>query len=270
MRTISSRQNPSVRAFRDLARDADATGARLLLDGVHLVHDARRAGLAFETVVVAASRASRDSEEGRLAAALDDSSIDVVVAPDQVFGAMSPVASPSGIAAIVRRHPLTIDSILAISDALIVATVGIQDPGNLGSVVRAAEAFEASAVLVCGTADHAAANPFSWKALRGSMGSALRIPIAAGLDGATAIDRLRREGVRTIAAVARGGHGPETVSWARPVAVVVGGEGPGLPQRLADRCDERITIPMAANVESLNVAVAGALLLYIARARRSG
>jgi RNA methyltransferase, TrmH family len=270
MRTISSRQNPSVRAFRELARDADQSGARLLLDGAHLVHDARRAGLPFEIVAVAASRAARECEEGTLASALDETGVDVVVASDQVFAAMSPVTSPSGIVAIARRQPVTVDAILTMSDAMIVTTVGIQDPGNLGSAVRAAEAFEASGVLVCGSAEQASANPFSWKALRGSMGSALRIPLAAGLDGATAIDLLRREGVRTIAAVAHGGHDPETVSWTRPVAVVVGGEGPGLPQHLADRCDERITIPMAANVESLNVAVAGALLLYIARARRSG
>jgi TrmH family RNA methyltransferase len=268
MRTISSRQNPVVRLFRDLATDTDRAGTRLLLDGAHLVHDAHRAGARFEIVAVAASRSSTDHEEGRLAAALDALGADVVMAPDSVFAAMSPVRSPSGIAAVIERPSTEPDAIARAANALILMTVDIQDPGNLGSTTRAAEAFGATGVLVCSSSGNPPANPFSWKALRGSMGSALRIPIAAGLDAATTIDDLRRSGVRTVATIARGGRDPQALSWADPVAVVLGGEGAGLSPSLAGQCDERVTIPMAPAVESLNVAVAGAILLYAGRRAR--
>jgi TrmH family RNA methyltransferase len=268
MRTISSRQNPAVRLFRDLAADTDRAGTRLLLDGAHLVHDAHRAGARFEIVAVAASRSSSEHDEGRLAAALEALGTDVVVAPDSVFAAMSPVKSPGGIAAVIQRPPAEPDAIVRAADALVLLTVDLQDPGNLGATIRAAEAFGATGVLVCGSSGNPPANPFSWRALRGSMGSALRMPIAAGLDAATTIDGLRRSGVRTVATVARGGRDPQALSWTDPVAVVLGGEGPGLSPSLAGRCDERVTIPMAPAVESLNVAVAGAILLYAARRAR--
>ena len=106
MKTISSRQNPIVREFRDLARAPDP-GARLLLDGAHLVREAQRAGAAIRIVAVAASKMERDSEEGALARALAGSGTEVVSASDQVFDAMSPVRTPGGIVAIAERTPAT-------------------------------------------------------------------------------------------------------------------------------------------------------------------
>ena len=105
MRTISSRQNQALRAFRALADEPDPTGARLLLDGAHLVRDAHQAGARFELVAVASSRLASDTEEGALAHALDRAGADVIVTSDQLFGAISPVRTPSGIMAIAIREP---------------------------------------------------------------------------------------------------------------------------------------------------------------------
>ena len=104
MKPVSSRQNPIVRTFRVLADDPDPTGERLLLDGAHLVRDAHAAGAAFEVLVVAASHLGDDGEEGGLARELESAGVDVIAADDKVFAALSPVKSPSGIAAIVRRQ----------------------------------------------------------------------------------------------------------------------------------------------------------------------
>ena len=140
MRIISGRQNPAVRVFRTLASDTPSDGERVLLDGAHLVREARDAGTSFEIVAVASSRLARDTEEGRLALALEQDGVDVVMAPDQLFSAISPVRTPSGIIAVGRRRPLSASEIGRQPDALLLVAVDVQDPGNLGSLLRAAEA----------------------------------------------------------------------------------------------------------------------------------
>jgi TrmH family RNA methyltransferase len=268
MRIISGRQNPAVRVFRSLASGTDLSGHRLLLDGAHLVREAREAGTAFEIVAIASSRLAGDTEEGRLAHSLDHDGVDVVMAPDQLFGTISPVRTPSGIVAVAHRRPADPAAICSLPDALTLVAVDVQDPGNLGSLLRAAEAGGATGALVCGTPSRGSANPFSWKALRGSMGSALRLPVAAGLEAGDALACLRNAGARAIAAVPRGGSDPDVVDWRGPVGILLGSEGEGLSGDIVDRSDVRVTIPMAARVESLNVAVAGALLVYAARRGR--
>ena len=268
MRRVSSRQNDAVRAFRALAREPDSNGARLLLDGVHLVRDAHRAGIDFELVVVAASRLDAATEEQHLVGTLERDGVDVAVAPDSVFDAISPVRSPSGLAAIARRHVVTVADICQRTGGFVLAAVDVQDPGNLGALLRSAEAGGVTGMLVCANGQSGAANPFSWKAVRGSMGSVLRLPVAAGVRAEDAVEALRSSGARLIAAVPRGGADPDALDWRGHVGLVVGGEGPGLPGHLADRCDEHVTLPMAPAVESLNVAVAGGILVYAARRQR--
>src|SRR5439155_346809 len=132
-------------------------------------------------------------------------------------------------------------------------------------IVRAAEAAGATGVVSAG----ASANPFGWKALRGSMGSALRLPTFAAADAATALADARRRGCRIVATAPRGGTSIFALDLKGPVAVLIGGEGPGLPAALTDAADERVTIPMQAPVESLNAAVTEALIVYEAKRQRS-
>lgn len=264
VRTISSRQNPIVRAFRELADAPDPSGARLLLDGAHLVSDARRAGASFDVVAISASRLDADTEEARMARTLERDGVDVVAAARGVFSALSPVKTPSGIVAIASRRPIAAADICARPDAFVLAAVDVQDPGNVGSILRAAEAAGVTGALVCGTS----ANPFSWKAVRGSMGSALRLPIANGIPPDDAVECMRIAGLRLVAAVARGGDDPDAIDWRGRAGLLLGGEGPGLSAGIVARCDERVTIPMAPAVESLNVAVAAAVLVYAARRQR--
>jgi TrmH family RNA methyltransferase len=264
MRHVTSRQNPIVSAFRALAETADPSGARLLLDGAHLVGEAQRAGLAFEAVAVLASRLDGDTEEGRIADALHHRGVDVVVANDQVFAAISPVRTPSGIVAIARRTPTTVAEVCGGAHGFVVGIVDVQDPGNVGAIVRVAEAGGGTGVLVAGVS----ATPFSWKAVRGSMGSVLRLPVAAGMDVDAALACMTEAGLRTVAAVPRDGLAPDEIDWSGSVGLLLGGEGPGLPCALVDRCDARVTIPMSPSVESLNVAAAAAILIYAARRQR--
>jgi RNA methyltransferase, TrmH family len=268
MRTISSRQNQAVRAFRMLVDEPDVTGARLLLDGAHLVQEAHASAAGFEIVAVAASRLASNTEEGALARMLDGAGVDVVVSSDEVFRTMSPVRTPSGILAIAIRDPSSATEICGQPHGLVLIAVDVQDPGNVGALLRAAEAGGVTGALICRGESSASANPFSWKALRGSMGSALRLPIAAGLEAGAAIDAVKRAGARTIAAVPRDGADPDAIDWSGHIGLVLGGEGPGLTDAVVHACAETVSIPMATPVESLNVAVAGAILVYAAHRQR--
>jgi TrmH family RNA methyltransferase len=264
VRVITSRHNPAVRSFREAIDAGDRSGTTLLLDGSHLVGEALSAGLTIELAAVAATRLDGDTEERRLADALERVGVDVIAAADRVFSAISPVKHPSGIVAIARRDAATAAAVCARPDALVLAVVDVQDPGNLGAILRVGEAAGVTGVLACG----ASANPFSWRSLRGSMGSALRLPIAASMTIDAAFECMKDAGLRTVAAVARGGSDPDAVRWDRPTGVLLGGEGSGLSDAVARGCDDRVTVPMTPPVESLNVAVAAAIVLYAARRQR--
>jgi TrmH family RNA methyltransferase len=262
MRTISSRQNPLVRQCREAAR-ADTTAPLALLDGAHLIVAALDAGL---TVPIAAVNTGRQHEPelASLIARLHTCGSETVAVTDSVMHAISPVRTPTGIVALATRELTSPESLLPHPFALLIAAVDVQDPGNLGALMRGAEAAAATGLIACGTSAH----PLAWKSLRGSMGSALRLPLAVCQCPTDLLRAARAAGLRPIAAVPRGGMAPEAADWLAPVIVFVGGEGPGLPQELIDGCQTQVTIPMAEPVESLNVSVAGALVLYAARRQR--
>ena len=127
MKAISSRQNPLVRLFRELADTPDSSDTRVLLDGLHLVREARAAALEFEAVALASSHVIGETEEGELARALESTGAPVFTVSDAVFSAMSPVRSPSGIAAIARRTPSDGDAIIAANNGFTLVAADVQD-----------------------------------------------------------------------------------------------------------------------------------------------
>jgi TrmH family RNA methyltransferase len=206
----------------------------------------------------------RSTEEGALAHTLLQAGIEVVTAGDQVFAAVSPVRTPSGIVAIAHRAPTNVDAILAHARLFVMVVVDVQDPGNLGALMRVAEAGGVTGMIVTGDS----ANPFSWKTVRGSMGSALRLPVARSRTIDVLMQDIQGSRARVVAAVPRDGDDPDAIDWAGRIAVVVGGEGAGLSPQMTAAADARVTIPMAPPVESLNVAASAAIIIYAARRRR--
>ena len=259
--TITSRQNPLVARFRTAARGD--VGGVLLLDGAHLVGDALAAGLTVQLAAV--TPASSDEPDVRaLVDALQRDGVEVITVSASVMDAVSPVKTPSGVVALAER-PAVEGGLYAGSTALVVAAVDVQDPGNLGAIVRVAEAAGATGFAAAG----GSANPFGWKARRGSMGSALRLPIVSEMSAEGVVADAKQHGCRVIAAVPRHGRSIFDVDLTGPIAVLIGGEGQGLAQTVVDSADQRITIPMQAPVESLNAAVTAALIVYEARRQRS-
>ena len=263
MNPIASRQNPFVQRCRDLARRRDARGGDILLDGLHLLSDALAAG-----VPIAAAAATTDvwrSQEGTsLLRRLEAAGTELFEATTAVIEAASPVRTSSGLVAIGRWHTADTNAILTAGPPLALCVVHVQDPGNVGAIVRAAEAAWATGVIVAaGSAD-----PFGWKALRGSMGSAFRLPIAAGVEVVDVCASARSHGVRIVATSPADGIDLYECDLTGPTLVLVGGEGAGLPAEVGALAHAAVRIPMRSPVESLNVAVATGIILFEAQRQR--
>ena len=260
MKRVTSRSNSIVQRYREVGRGKDHSA--ILLDGVHLILEALSIPRLLQHVLVESAAVERPDTASVLERLVQEG-IDVVEATAAVIAAASPVASPSGMVALAARPALVAERLYG-SGATILIACDIQNPGNLGAMVRVAEASGASGVVAAGTS----ADPFGWKALRGSMGSALRFPIGREADIGSTIAVARARGCRTIAAMPRGGKAMFDADLRPPLALLVGGEGAGLPEEVAALVDERVTVPMQPPVESLNAAVTAALLLYEARRQR--
>ena len=262
MRRISSRQNPLVARFRELARAPGSKG-EVLLDGERLVEEALDAGVRLETVAFVERIV--DSRADTLVARLERAGAQVVRVPEQVLTAMSPARQPSGVVAIAGLQSSTLDEVLRAQPSLVLMLAGIQDAGNVGAIIRAADACGATGVIATeGTAD-----PFGWKALRGAMGSTFRVPMTVKQATATSLTRLKHSGIKLIATTPRDGKMLDECDLSGPVAIALGAEGPGLTDQIAAAADEHVTIPMRPPVESLNVAITAALILYEASRQRA-
>ncbi len=260
METITSRRNPLVARFRHAARRDAGAGTDVLLEGPRLVEDALAAGLRVDVAAVSTAPAPRVAALARLEPAAR-----VVRVPAAVMDALSPAATPSGLVALAALAPAPLEHALRFPRPLVVGLSGVQDPGNTGAAIRAVEAGGASGVVAVGGAD-----PLGWKALRGAMGSAFRLPVARADDPAAVARRAAAHGLRVIAAVPHGGMPVAEVDLRGPCLVWLGAEGSGLDRDAAATADETVSIPMCPPVESLNLAVAAALIVYEAARQRGG
>ena len=261
--TLRSRANPLYKRLRALKQKGTA-GGLCLLEGPKLTREALGAGLTL--LEAAASPRAESTPGGTLALAeLRERGVPVRRMAEALLASLSDAATSQGIVALAER-PAFAPELVFRGTPLVLVIDGVQDPGNLGALLRSAEAAGASGAFVT----RGSADPLSWKALRGSMGSALRLPIVLMTSPADAIAEVRRNGCRAIATVPRGGRSLYEIDLTGPIAALIGGEGHGLAALIVDAADERVSIPMAAPVESLNAAVTAGLIVYEAQRQRGG
>lgn len=261
--TLTSRRHPLVARCRDAA---DGSSDEVLLDGPHLVADALAAGTPLHAILVGEG-AERRPEIARLVTSAHVAGVVVQLVTAAVLDAASPTRTPSGVVALAHLALAEVAAVIVPPPALVTVAVGVQDPGNLGTLVRSSEAAGATGVLALG----ASAHPLGWRALRGSMGSALRLPIARRADTEAALAELRDAGVRLVALSTDGADATlGDVDLRGPVAICAGAEGTGLPSAALALADVRLRIPMRPPVESLNVGVAASLVLFEAMRQRAG
>jgi TrmH family RNA methyltransferase len=254
---IASRVNPRVKQLRGAFAGNARLGAGLgAIEGETLLQEALRSGLTLKTVFVS---------EQREAPTWVPRGVEVLYLTGEVFASAVDTVHPQGIAALVEPPVWTIESV-DLAGGLLLIAAGVQDPGNLGTLIRSAEAFGACAVLTTpGTVSE-----WNQKAVRASAGSVCRVPVVGVTEGD--VEALKAGGVRVYAAVAGEGDAV-SVSGADlrgACALMIGNEGAGIAAEWLAQADARVTIPMPGRVESLNAGVAGSLLLYEAARQRAG
>lgn len=256
---IASRSNTRIKQLRAaFAGHARLSGGLIAIEGNHLLEEALRSGMVLKTIFLS---------EHRSLPGYVPSSIEVLRLTGEIFDSIMDTRSPQGIAALMVPPVAALEDLLW-GIPLILVAAGLQDPGNLGTLVRSAEAFGASGVMVT----QGAVSPWNGKALRASVGSIFRLPVVTGTT-----DNLRTlqvRGVRILAAVGAGvGSAKVTelvdVDLTGSVAIMVGNEGAGLDPAYLELADARVTISCAGPVESLNAGIAGSIILYEAHRQRA-
>ena len=268
LRRIDGRHNPLAKELRQAFSRAELTDDGFCaIEGVRIVEEATRSGLRFRAVIF---KESAENLADRLLPQIG-ANVDTLLFSDTLFDSVVPSETPQGVAALVRWKEFSFEDVLErLQIGPVVVLVGVQDPGNLGTILRSAEAFGcAGAVLGEGTV-----SAFNSKVIRASAGSIFRLPLvmakAAGETDKIS-SKLRNAGVRLIATSSHKGTPIDQVRLTDSCAVFIGSEGSGLPRNLLSQVDELVAIPHTQQVESLNAGVAGSIVLYeAARQRRSG
>ena len=257
VRIVNSKQNARLKELRRALRSPDRHGGVIGIEGPHLLEEAARAGLRIETIFLGDAASHFD---------LESRDCEVIVAPDSILSSVLETETPQPVAALVEPPQWSWTDVLVPgqSNGLIVVLAGLQDPGNLGTILRSAEAFGASGIVALpGTASH-----WNQKAMRASAGSVFRLPvIQAGVDECFA--RLREAGVTTMTTALKDATPANALDFTRPAAIVIGNEGNGVPEEIARRADGAVTIPCPGPVESLNASIAASILLYECSVQRS-
>lgn len=266
LRRVEGRHNPLVKELRQAFTRAELTDTGdCAIEGVRIVEEAIRSGLHFRAVLF---RESAQNLGERLLPQIG-SHVETLLLPDKLFDGAVPSETPQGVAALVRLKEFSLDDILErLQVGPVVAVIGLQDPGNLGTILRSAEAFGcAGAVLGEGTV-----SAFNSKVIRASAGSIFRLPVvvakaAGGLE--EILKRMKNAGLRLIATSSHKGTPLDQAKLTGLSAIFIGSEGSGLPRTLLAQLDELVAIPHTPQVESLNAGVAGSIVLYEAARQRA-
>lgn len=267
LRRVEGRHNALVKELRQAFARAERTqDGNCAIEGLRIVEEATRSGLRFRAVFF---KESAQNLAERLLPQIG-ANVDTLLLPDKLFDDAVPSETPQGVAALVRLKDFSVADILErLQVGPIIVLAGLQDPGNLGTILRSAEAFGSAGVVL----GEGTVSPFNSKVIRASAGSIFRLPVvmAKATGGLEEIStKLREKSVRLIATSSHKGTPLDHSNLVGPAAVFIGNEGTGLPRAVLTQADELIAIPHTPQVESLNAGVAGSIVLYeAARQRRS-
>ncbi|HXF82829.1 MAG TPA: RNA methyltransferase [bacterium] len=263
---LTSTKNPLVRRLRALAdRPAREREGRLVIEGVRLVEDVLDARVPLELLLYDPAASKRDARLGALVARAAAAGVRLIEAAPHVIAAASQVDTPQGVLAVVEIPRPAPAPLLDHPDLLLVVADRIHDPGNLGTLIRVADAAGATGVAATrGTVD-----PYNPKAVRASMGSVFHLPVVM-VERNALLQELDARGIRILVADPRGAVDYTAAPYTPPLAIVLGGEAEGAHPAWREAAVAAVRIPLYGRAESLNVASAAALLLYEARRRREG
>ena len=255
LRLVQGRHNPLIKDLRRAFARGEATDDGFGgIEGLRILEEAIRSGVKFRAVFFSESA---QVKARRLLSQLG-ARTETLLLPDKLFSSIVPSDTPQGVAALARWPQFSLDDVLGkASFGPLLVVAGVQDPGNLGTIMRSAEAFGAIGMIL----GEGTVSPFNPKVVRASAGSIFRLPVVrAKLSGT--IPRMRESGLHLLATSSHKGTPLQKARFELPLALFVGAEGAGLMRELLAEMDEIIAIPHAPKVESLNAGVAASIVLY--------
>jgi len=234
---------------------------RYIVDGPILVAEALRVGAPLEAIYV---------EAGTNEAIVDDAAaagVRVHVVQPGAVHQFTDVMTPQGVVALANMPARSLDDVLDDSTgAPVLVLCGVADPGNAGTLLRMSEASGVGAVLFC----EGSVDPFAPKCVRASAGSIFHVPVVSGGNPVQVLEAIGGRGVQRLGTDAHRGKPYDEIDLTAPFALVLGNEAHGLPAEIADLIDDWVHVPMAGDIESLNVAVAGSVICFDAARQRRG
>ena len=264
---ITSASNPQIKQLRLWQKKS----AERVKDGIFLAESPKLVLEAptslIRSVYVSESfekEAEPTSPRGLCREHLRREGISYEILPDSLFETVSDEVTPQGVIAVLNRPQYDEESLLSGPAPLLVLLENLQDPGNLGTILRTGEGAGITGVIL----SKGSVDPFHTKVVRATMGSIFRVPVLTGADFTELLPRLQAKGFATYAAHLRGTKYHTELSYTAPTAFVIGNEGNGLTSEVADLCGSYLRIPMEGQVESLNAAISAALLMYEAHRQR--
>lgn len=263
MTKITSRDNSLLRHARAVRDGKDHQS--IFVEGLRLCEEAVRSNLKIEAVIYSDRIAQKD-RAAQLIHELEAVAAKSGSVSEKLLASISYTKTPQGIIVLASRPTITEKEFARrqTGASLLIILHRINNPVNLGAILRTAEAAGATGALTtAGTTD-----PFAPKSLRGAMGAAFRLPIWTDVDYARAVEWCRKRAIQTVCADAKASRSYVDIDWRQPTALILGAESAGLSPDETMAADETIKIPMKGATESLNVAVAGGILLYEAHRQR--
>jgi len=268
--TPLSASNPRIASLRRLSgrRKARLEAGRFIVEGPVPISELLTAGAELVELYVDLEQWAQVDDGSPLRVVVRDADaagVPVWGLTSAVFSSVSDTNAPQGALALAIRAVAPMSAMVEL-DGPVLVLVDISDPGNAGTLVRAAEAAGCAGVVFAGTST----DPFGPKAVRAAAGSIVRLPVVEAPDISEMLAELRRAGRTIVATVVSGGVAPDLSDLSVPLALLIGSEAHGLSAEAVAGCDVSVTIPMQSTVESMNAAVAGAVVLFeAARQRRN-
>lgn len=260
LRLVTSRQNAIVKQLRRSFSQGEVVDGCCAIEGLRMIEEAVRSGLKMRAICFSKSG---EVKAERLLNQIPQN-VEALLLPDDIFKSAVETEHPQGVAALVKIRQFSLDELINTPAPLILVAAAIQDPGNLGTMLRSAEAFRASGVILT----EGTVSQWNAKVVRASAGSVFRVRTVEMRSGVL-LEFLREHKVQIAAAVARNGIRIPEFNFGGATAVLIGNEGAGVPKELINQSDHRICIPQAAPLESLNAGIAASIILYEAGRQRS-
>jgi TrmH family RNA methyltransferase len=265
-REISSASNSLLKVFRRALAEGTTRQGWLAVEGPFLVEEALGAAPAVRILSLLVSKSGAERFSKLLKGAPAEA--ETAQVPDRLFAQIAQTQTPQGIAALVELPPADLEEIIArrspSGDVVLLVACGIQDPGNLGTMLRSAQAFGATALLTLKDT----VSPFNPKAVRSSAGAIFRLPVVPNLEAGALFELLRQRRIRLLAADRRSPSSLTEADLRAPLAILVGREAAGLPPEISREAQQLLSIPICPGMDSVNAATAASIFLYeVARQR---